>query len=168
MDRKKYCFVSVCLLLVVAVTCSSCQPLRKKFTRKKKQDKEEKFIPILEPIDYAESNITRQQKYNHHYLIYRVWEKELVAGLERDDSDKRLKYALEQLMLSLEEMGNVVTLDKKTALNEVLEHYRASLNYFEKTKAIRNHDSYISQLRKLERVVRKNLKPEIVFALNEE
>ncbi|MGE0269166.1 MAG: hypothetical protein AB7S78_12010 [Candidatus Omnitrophota bacterium] len=168
MDKKRKYFVNICILLGVALICSGCQPLKKKFTRKKKEEKEEKFIPILEPVDYGESNVSQQQRYNHHYLIYRVWEKEFVAGLERDDSDKRLKYALEQVIINLEEMGNLIPLDKKKTLNETLEHYRVSLNFLEKSKALRNYDSYISQLRRFERDVRRNLKPDIVFAVNEE
>lgn len=150
------------------MVCSSCQPLRKKFTRKKNEEKVEKFIPILEPVDYAESSVSIQQKYNHHYLIYRVWEKELMAGLEHGESDKRMKYSLEQLLSNLEEMEKVVPLEKKMVLTQILDQYRSAYAYFDKPKALRNDDSLISDLRKYERETRKNLKPEIVFAVNNE
>lgn len=168
MHRIKSFFFIISFLVGISMVCSSCQPLRKKFTRKKNEEKTEKFIPILEPVDYAESSVSIQQKYNHHYLIYRVWEKELMAGLEHGENDKRMRHSLEQLLSNLEEMEKVVPLEKKMVLTQILDQYKSANAYFDKPKALRNNDSFISDLRKYERETRKNLKPEIVFAVNTE
>ncbi|MBP9854095.1 MAG: hypothetical protein KBD53_04425 [Candidatus Omnitrophica bacterium] len=159
--RKKV-FV-ICFILGISIAASGCQPLRQKFIRKKTKERESKFIPILEPVDYVAASISAPQQYKQHYLIYAVWQKELLSGLEHDDNDKRLKYSLEQLISHLEEMVKFVPEVNKKTLNDVLVQYKSSQNYFEKPEAFRNYDSYISQLHKFERIVRKQLKPEIIF-----
>ena len=54
--NKRNHFWVVCMgLVLVSLLCGGCEPLRKKFIRQKKQDKEiSGTIPILEPIDYPE------------------------------------------------------------------------------------------------------------------
>ena len=105
MDHKKYHFIRIIpfaflilLFLFGTLTSSGCTPLRKKFTRKKKEDKEQnqKFIPVLEPVDYPEKIYSSLDRYKHHYSLWKVWEKDLIQTIEEDGSDKRQKYLLSQ------------------------------------------------------------------------
>ena len=68
--------LGVCLISLTA-TLIGCEPLRKKFTRNKKnKEVSQEFIPVLEPIDYAENTKTPEEEYKHYYSLWKVWEKE--------------------------------------------------------------------------------------------
>ena len=154
------------LICMLSLTAFGCQPLKQKFTRKK-APKADKFIPILQPIEYEAQSVSPERQYNHYYLIYRVWEKELVKAVEQKESDKRLKEALLQIVTQLEEMDDWVSIDKKQRLGQVLADYRGLEEYFEKSPVMRNPDAFQSKLRKYERVMRKELKTELVFTADQ-
>lgn len=153
------------LVFLTSLTAFGCQPLKQKFIRKK-APKADKFIPILQPIEYEAQTASPERQYNHYYLIYRVWEKELAQAVEQKESDKRLKEALLQIVTQLEEMDDWVSIDKKQRLGQVLAEYRSLNEYFEKSPVMRNADAFQSKLRKYERIMRKELKTELVFKVD--
>ncbi|MBZ0167725.1 MAG: hypothetical protein K8I00_13040 [Candidatus Omnitrophica bacterium] len=146
-----------------AYVCTGCQSVRKKFVRQKKKNTEDKFIPILEPVEYAATMVTNADRYRHHYQTYRIWERELLAGLDRQESDKRLQYSLGQLIVNLETMAQWTPDNKKARLQEVLGSYRTAGDYFETSEALRNRTSFISKLKRFERSMRSELQPDMVF-----
>src|SRR5262245_48984541 len=100
---KQWCVLGVCLA-VLSVSLSGCEPLRKKFTRKKKADKKEKFIPVLEPVDYPPSRVSSLEQYKYHFSLWQVWNKEMGQLADDPNTDKRLDYLYEQIIQELEEM----------------------------------------------------------------
>lgn len=162
MKNSKWLAVAVAVLCA-AMVLSGCQSLRQKFVRKKKADREDKFIPILEPVEYEASDVSRFERYSHHYQTYRVWERELMAGLERDMPDKRLEFFLTELVANLEGMIKWAPEAKAAGLQDVLTEYRAALPYFESSQAFRNEAGFVSKLRRYERNVRQNFSPKKVY-----
>lgn len=168
MIKQKEFLSHVCFLIGISVLCGGCQPLRQKFIRKKTKMKEEKFIPILEPVDYGQNAVSMEEKYTHFYLVYTVWEKELVTAIEEDDSEKRLKNHLEQLVLQLQEMQKVAPIEIRNSLAEIIMNYQSLGPQIDKSKVFRNEDYIVSQMRKLERKVRNELKPDVIFLTDHE
>jgi len=127
MHNSKYCLRRftlntsfICSLCVVFLAISGCTPLRKKFTRKKK-DKQanQKFIPVLDPIDYPEKVYSAAEKYKYHYSLWKVWNKDLLQVLERNGSEKRQKYLLDQAIVQLKEMQNSLSDEKKAGFAQL-------------------------------------------------
>jgi hypothetical protein len=161
MDRKKYnlqsltgslCFI--CLFCVLFFVVSGCAPLRKKFTRKKKEDSQtdQKFIPVLDPIDYPEKIYSAEQHYKHHYSLWQVWNKDLLQTLESDGSDKRQEYLLEQAIGQLEEMQKWLADAKQAELSELINELREVQQEYARPSSIRNQ---FSTRKKIERVAQK-------------
>ncbi len=113
--------VSWLLVLSVFVFCSvGCEPLRKKFTRKKKEKKEVESIPVLEPVEYPAKVTTPAETYKYHYSLWVVWNKELSNIMLDRDNTKRKVYLLDQAMLNLQALKVLVTDEKQQRLNEDL------------------------------------------------
>ena len=162
MKNRKWLAVAVGTLCA-AVFLSGCQTLRQKFVRKKKSDKEDKFIPILEPVEYEAHDVSRAERYGHHYQTYRVWERELMAGLERDMPDKRLEFFLNELVTNIEGMIKWAPEDMGDQLQGVLTEYRSALSYFQSSDAFRNEAGLVSKLRRYERDIRRNFSPSKIY-----
>ena len=91
--------------------------MRKKFTRKKKDKEEsEKFIPVLEPVDYPQKTYSSQERYKQHYSLWQVWNRDLIQAIQKEDSDKRQKYLLGQMIERLEAMKEVLADEKQKEL----------------------------------------------------
>src|SRR3989338_3111567 len=112
----------VCVVCAVILLANGCAPLRKKFTRKKKEDREsnQQFIPVLEPIDYAEKQYSSEEHYKQHYSLWMIWSRDFLQAVEYDGSDKRQKYLLGQCIEQLEAMQQWLTDDQKALLGELV------------------------------------------------
>lgn len=161
-------WVLMIVTLCASLFLSGCQSVRKKFVRQKKKNAEDKFIPILEPIDYGTSEVSQAERYGHHYQTYRIWERELMAGIERGEADKRLEYYMDQLVVNLESLIKWVPEERQGSLQEVLVDYQSASEYFKTPNAFRNRAGFVSRLKRYERNMRKEFKPNIVFAQNQE
>ncbi len=155
MNDKKHHFqksfsVFIGCICVVVLTVSGCTPLRKKFTRKKKDDggQSQKFIPVLEPIDYPEKVYLPLEKYKHHYSLWKVWEKDLLQTIDRGGSDKRQKYLLEQSVIQLEEMRKVLISEKQAEFSVLVNELRSVQEVYERPASMR---SKFSIKKKIER-----------------
>lgn len=161
--RPRRVQVTLVVTVCAAVCLSGCQSLRRKFVRQKKKAAEEKFIPILEPIEYETSSVSPAERYDHHYQTYRVWERELMAGLERSETDKRLQFFMEQLTVNLESLSKWAPEEKRPQLEQVLTDYRRAADYFQQPAAFRNQSGFVSKLKRYERSMRQDFKTEKVF-----
>ena len=108
-----------CCLLAFILSAAGCASLREKFIRKKKKEKGQEqaqaFIPVLEPEEYAVKVYTPEQRYRHHYALWKVWNEELLTTIRETESDRRergadkkQKYLLNQLITQLQEMSQWV------------------------------------------------------------
>jgi hypothetical protein len=155
----------ICFLCIVALLLSGCQPLRKKFTRKKKKEREEseKFIPILEPIDYPPRVYTLEQDYKKHYSLWKIWDTDLVQSIENNDSDKRQKYLLSKALGELEEMEALLGEGKQAGFGTILEQLREVQKEYEKPAVMRNKITIKKQLALRAKEIRNQYSPKHVF-----
>ncbi len=151
------------LTVCAAVFLSGCQSLRRKFVRQKKKPADEKFIPILEPIEYEASRVSKVERYTHHYQTYRVWERELMAGLERGETDKRMAYFLDQLVVNLESLTKWAPEERAQPLQDILGNYRSAADYFQRPESFRNKAGFVSKLKRYERTMRRDFRPDKIF-----
>ncbi len=119
---NKLTTVFICLFLMLAIVSSGCEPLRKKFTRQKKKDKEisQEFVPILEPEEYPAKVHTPQELYSRHYSLWQAWQKELTDSLVNNQNRKRQLYLFDQVIKELEEMQKYVGEEMQSGLSGVL------------------------------------------------
>jgi len=152
----------ICCLCVLALTVSGCTPLRRKFTRKKKKDRElsQKFIPILEPVDYPKKVYSSRERYKHHYSLWRVWDRDLLQTIERHGSDKRQKYLLGQVIEQLEEMRKLLADEKQVELTGLIDNFQDVRQVYEKPVAMRNKFSIRKKIELNAKKIRNGFAPD--------
>jgi len=154
MGRKHFKFSTiVCLLYAFVILFSSgCEPLKKKFVRKKKDEKVDEFVPVFQPIEYAVKNVSSEEKYIHNYSLWKVWVREM--GQLFQDSDlnyKRVKYTMTQLVLQLTEMEKHLVGEKKEGMSLVIKN-------LDKAKKELLRPEYLCNIHVVERAVKNNEK----------
>ncbi|MBF0521648.1 MAG: hypothetical protein HQL24_01180 [Candidatus Omnitrophica bacterium] len=153
--QPKFLLTIVCLL-AVSLSLSGCETLRKKFTRKKKEDEESTVMPILEPIEYPANKESSQEKYTYHYSLWKGWYKDLVAALDDNENDKRVKYLLTETMTQLEEMTKLLKGEKQALLTESMKDWVTIEKEFDAPSALRNTSRIKQKLSSQEKFVRDN------------
>ena len=155
----------LCCLSVLFLTSSGCTPLRKKFIRQKKKDQttDPRFIPVLDPIDYPEKIYSAEEKYKHHYSLWKVWNKDLLQVLERDGSGKRQKYLLSQSIEQLEEMRNLINNEKQAEFIELVDQLKNVRQDYEKPSSMRNKFSIRSKIERNAKTIRNSYSPKLIF-----
>ena len=149
---KQRLMFSIILLLVISVGLTGCEPLRKKFTRKKKAKTEDtSFIPVLEPQEYPEASENPVENYKQHYVLVQVFYKELWRGLTENMSEKNIKFNMEQVINHLAEMKAMLKADKQADIVKL----EGLLSYYQETlkadAAFRNKSRVESDLREFHR-----------------
>ena len=100
--RKLMAFMAA--MIVLTLTLSSGDTLRRKFTLKKKgRAAEVDFNPVLEPQEYPAPERNPPENYKQHYALLKVWYTDLWSALEGKATDKKLAYTLKQLNTQIEE-----------------------------------------------------------------
>ena len=169
MDNKKLpfkqyfsFFVAICCLCVLTLAVNGCTPLRKKFTRKKKDDKEgsQKFIPVLEPVDYQEKVYSPLERYKQHYSLWKVWDRDLLQTIDQDGSDKRQKYLFAQAIEHLEEMKKVMNEEKKIEFVVLIDELREVQEAYEKPSSMRNTFSIKKKIERNASKIRNQFGPD--------
>jgi len=160
-------FLGVCFLAMTVTLCG-CEPLRKKFTRKKKEDKKEKFIPILDPIDYSPSRVSSLEQYKYHYSLWQVWSKDLGQLLDDRSMDKRRNYLYSQIAQELQELRRYIPEEHVPKLDEAIAAYDGVGKELAKPEMMRNASVLEARLRRAESFIKKELKPDVVFTQEEE
>lgn len=162
-DRRWW--LSACALcLVVTVMCTGCEPLRKKFTRQKKKDKEATgdFIPVLEPQEYPVKKYGSLEQYGQQYALFNVWLSDFADNFETIENGKKLTNDLDDALKSLGEMSKLV----KGPVVDGLENIKKQVQYlreeYAKPKAFRNVSRMTSEVRSAGMTMRKKLKPQMI------
>ena len=172
MDNKKYDLRRIilstsfiCFLCVVFLTLSGCAPLRKKFTRQKKKDRQSdpRFIPVLDPVEYPEKIYSSEEKYRYHYSLWKVWGKDFLQVLERDGSGKRQRYLLSQSIEQLDEMKVLLNDAQQAELKGLIDELGTVLLEYDKQSAMRNKFSIRSKVTRNSSKIRNGFSPKVLF-----
>jgi hypothetical protein len=157
--RKKTVLV-IAGLLVLSLSLSSCDTLRKKFTRQKKkgESEDQTFVPVLVPEEYPVPELNPVQNYREHYDLIKAWYKDLWTAIDDKSSDKYVHYTISQITNHIDQMKNLV--DAPTQANLVklaglLKFYSSSLN---DSWQVRNVSRIQGDLRGFDRLLRDHLR----------
>lgn len=162
---KKTLFPILLILSMVSVvlTQTSCETLQKKFTRKKKENKKNEIIPILEPVDYAAEAVNPQKQYTFHYSIWKVWQKDLLKAIQDNDSEKRLHYLLKQNIAQLQEMRKFAAESQQMVFDEIISKYEGLKTRLSLTQVMRNDHVLSMDIERLGKRVKHELGVKVIF-----
>lgn len=153
----------VVCLSVLLVSVGGCASLRKKFVRqKKKAAQAEEFIPVLDPIDYAPAVVSAEERYAYHYSLWKVWYGDLIENIEHQESDKKQKYLLGQVVVQLEEMGKRLGEEKRKELNVSIGEWETIRALYEKPAPMRSTSSLKRKIEASAQKIRRQFNPDAV------
>ena len=157
-------FVILMTLFSFSLTSVGCEPLRKKFTRKKKKEKEisEEMLPVLNPIDYAPKIYTPEEKYRQHYGLWKIWSKDLLEAIEAKDNDKRQKYNLGQTIVQLTEMKKWIIEEKQRDLQTIIDDLNKIGLELEKPSIMRDYYFIKKTVEQNAKKIRNNFNLEVI------
>ncbi len=159
--KKKYGrgLVACVLIAAIAMTTVSCEPLRKKFIRKKKTAQEtSEDIPILDPIDYPEKVYSTEDIYKQHYSLWQVWQRELLMDIENSPNVKKQLYDLEQLIAQLQEMQALLAADRQAKLKTILQKFEMLREEINQPVPFKNRTTIRLQVESIGKRIRQEYK----------
>ncbi|MBF0491120.1 MAG: hypothetical protein HQL15_11025 [Candidatus Omnitrophica bacterium] len=148
--------VTVSSLLIICIGLSACETLKKKFTRRKKQDASQSpdFQPVLEPQDYPAPEHNPIENYKLHYSLIKAWYKDLWTGVDEKNMDSMVSYSIKQIWDHIEQMKPLLKTEKAQELPQLadlLKFYQDSLS---QPRQARNYSRIRSDLRAFDRMLR--------------
>ena len=154
--RRIFGLTLVLLIFIASVFLEGCEPLRKKFTRKKKKERTEEIeVPILEPIEYPAKVFSPQDEYKRYFSLWRVWCKELLQGLEESSSQKRRVYLVNQVLKNLTGMQNLLPPEKQEGLEKGIGRLQKMLTDIQAPVSTRNISSWRNEVASVEKVINR-------------
>jgi hypothetical protein len=155
--------MTVVLMLMVTVSLSSCETLRKKFTRHKKEgDQIKEEDAVLEPQDYPAPEHNPPEIYKQHYALIKSWYKDLWGGISERGTDGTVRYAIKQIVDQLELMKVLLKPEKAMGIDKLenlLMFYKTSLD---QPRNVRNYSRIQSDLRQFDRELRGEYRFDVV------
>ncbi|HOY09896.1 MAG TPA: hypothetical protein PLB05_07460 [Candidatus Omnitrophota bacterium] len=146
-------------LLAVQILLSGCEPVRKKFIRKKRSaDVETAVQPVFEPEEYPAAELSPEDKYQGHFNRVLVWTKEAITNMEDKASDKRIVFSLKACLKELEGMEALLPESSRGELRQINAEMGQIRDAFSQPAAYRPYQSYIKDLLSLDRRIRQTLK----------
>ena len=146
---------TIACAVIVSIGLSACEPLRKKFTRKKKEGQEvQDFIPVLEPQDYPAPENNPKEMYAQHYALIKAWYRDLWTAIDDKNSDKMAQGSLKQIFNHIDQMKPLLKAQKSQGLDQLaglLKYYNTSLDA---PRPLRNYARIESDLRAFDRLLR--------------
>lgn len=158
--RKLICFAL--LSFAVAFTSIACQPLKKKFTRKKKVDEEDKIQPVLDPIEYVPLAADPVKQYNHYYKLWWAFHKDLKNDFQQEERPKRLSYLASQCVKHLTELLPLTEGDQREELESIIKGYKRLQSKMSAPLVRSEQYSIMRQLDGLAKKMRLKLSPKMV------
>ena len=145
------------IVAALAVTCvlsTGCEPLRKKFVRKKQQ--KEEAIPILDPVEYAGPRETVEGVYRYHYGLWQVWQRELITAFQENQSPSRMDYLCKEVLTQLAGMQSVLTPEKRSGIDSYVKMIENIKTKVMGPPAMRNDNGVVQELMRMDNVIRRD------------
>ena len=123
-----------------ALSLTGCEPLRKKFTRKKKtvDNQSEAMQPVLDPLEYPDKVTTVEDDYRQFFSLWRVWDKEALMLFEENASDKKINFALNKIQVQMDGMQKLLTGEKREKMGQLLKELNSVEEDMKTPMALRN------------------------------
>jgi hypothetical protein len=154
-------FMMLLGLLIITTCFSSCDSLRKKFVRQKKQSQEsQQFIPVLQPEEYIVPEKNTVEMYKQHYMLIKAWYADLWVGVTDKNADNMVKTSIKQINDHIEQMKVLLKSEKSSGLDQLgglLKYYQSSLS---ESRMVRNYSRIQSDLRAFDRKLRGEFRVE--------
>lgn len=171
MIKTRHVGKKVVILMVLcsfSLTAAGCEPLRKKFIRQKKKDKEANSAaaPILEPIDYPRSSYSVEKDFAYRYSMWNIWYKEYktvvysIQHRKADSTQKKEVSIINQLISQVEEMDELVTDQKRVELAKIKEDLNKILEAVHAPDAFRDSLSIGRDLYQIDKEFRSRFNPD--------
>ena len=158
-QKFRFACGAIALILILGITTTGCEALRKKFIRKKSQkEKSEEFVPVLDPVEYPETVYTSQDRYKKLYSLWRIWQREMTSALTENQSSKRQRYILSQMIVQVEEMRGLLRDEKKETVGEVFRRLKDLEKDMQAPAPMRNLSIIKLKLRRISETMRDELK----------
>ncbi|HPB68533.1 MAG TPA: hypothetical protein PLT76_04485 [Candidatus Omnitrophota bacterium] len=146
-------------LVTVQVFCAGCEPVRRKFIRKKRTANMETAVqPVFEPEDYPADRVPPADQYQDHYNRVLAWNQEVLTGIEEKASDKRIVFSLNACLKELEGMDGLLPESARGELRQIKGEMEKVRDEFSVPAAYRPYQNYARKLMRLDRRVRQTLK----------
>jgi len=146
-------------IVVMSFSLSSCDTLRQKFTRKKKQGQvDQAFVPVLVPEEYPTPQMDPEKNYKENYDLIKAWYHDLWTAIDDRGNGKYTHYIITQVTTHISRMEKLV--DPPTQANLVklagfLDYYSSSCDDAWQT---RNLSRIQADLRGFDRFLRDHLR----------
>ncbi|MFA5259728.1 MAG: hypothetical protein WC450_00700 [Candidatus Omnitrophota bacterium] len=146
-------------LLAIQIVFSGCEPVRKKFIRKKRtSDLETSVQPVFEPEEYPAAVLSPEDQYQGHYNRVLVWDKEVISNMEEKAGDKRIVFSLNACLKELEGMEGLLPEPSLGLLRQIKAEMEKIRDEFSQPAAYRPYQSYVKDVLSLDRRIRQTLK----------
>jgi len=162
--RKAIIMKTVMIILCLTffgTSLSSCQTIRRKFTRKKKK-KTQAVIPVLNPETYPETIYNPEEKYRSYYGLWRIWQKDFLKVIGEKGTKKRLRYLIVKMIQQVQGMQSQldeVKREEMAAIAQDLESVQAQL---QGSPSLRNDFTIKKTIVRADREIRNKFKVEHV------
>jgi hypothetical protein len=163
MRERMSAFLIFGLCAAVLFSSAGCEPLRKKFTRQKKKSAvDDSVIPVLEPVEYPVKQHGAKEEYAQHYSLFRVWFSDFDTNRNNTSNEKKLIFNLDSALKELGEMEMVLKSPAKEELAKIKAQVEFIRKEYDKPKAFRNQARIDSEVRSIDRAMRKSFKPDTI------
>jgi len=158
-DQKIFLLrIAVIIFLLIGLVAGGCEPLRKKFIRQKKKDKEQSLgaDPVLEPLEYPPKVYSSEELYRKHYSLWQAWHTDLLAAIDDEGSLKRQLYDLGQAMVQLEEIKKLLLPGHQQKLQSLLDELEGVRAQMKKPLPLINVNALRRQLESVGKKIRRD------------
>lgn len=155
--RKK--LLAIVAVLVMSLSLSSCENVRKKFVRQKKKTEDKDFVPVLEPEEYPAPEHNPPLLYKQHYNLIKAWYKDLWSPLQDRYPSGTPQYALKEISGHIDGMQKLLQPQLHPELDKLRGFLKSYYNSLDIPPATRNRVRIESDLRAFFRLLIKQLSP---------
>lgn len=116
-ERLKVTAIFMCFLMMISF--SGCEAFVKKFRRKPREEKREE--PVIQPENYPDVALNKDELYRDYFLFWESWADELVSFLKDNANAKKQKECVQQALDNLVKMQSLLNDDKAKSLDRFIQ-----------------------------------------------
>lgn len=140
-----------CFLFLVICSLTGCEAFVRKFTRKTKKTVFEE--PVIQPQEYPQTALSREELYRDYFLFWETWADELLNFLKEDANAKKQKACADEALDNLTKMQSLLNEEKAKLLAAAIGEFNTFKNILAENSLNRADISYLRN--KLERIKAK-------------